>query len=67
MSTAKLFAHQLRPGLTVEIHPREWVTVQAVTDQGRWVTNAMVYIDATNGRRYGLFRYDRVVVEVRSA
>lgn len=56
-----MFAHELTPGDTVEIHPRDWVTVDTVERRdSQWISNGIVIFSATNGHRYGLDRNSRV-------
>lgn len=51
------FAHELAEGDTLEIHPRDWVTVRTVDRRDSpWVSNGVVFFTATNGHRYGLDR-----------
>lgn len=51
------FAHELIGGDTLEIHPRDMVTVRTVDRRDSpWVSNGVVFFTATNGNRYGLDR-----------
>lgn len=56
-----IFAHQLAPGHSFDVHPGDRVTVAEVTRRdSRWVSNGIVMFTATNGHRYGIDR-NRVI------
>lgn len=58
------FAYELAEGDTLEIHPRDWVTVLTVDRRDNaWVSNGVVFFRATNGHRYGLDRNELLWIE----
>lgn len=55
-------AHTLTTGDTTYVNGSQRITVAAVQDLGPHVTNSVVYITDTDGRRYGIPRYREVSI-----
>lgn len=55
----KLFAYQMEAGMSILVNGSEAVTVAKIDrNDSSAIVNGVVYFTATNGRKYGLNRYD---------